>query len=75
MGLRSQADHSEVGAAIKTLEGPIRNSPVVLGGVATTPDNANDMIARGYRAIVLGLDWSLLQQGIASAIPGHWQQG
>ena len=44
--VRGQTDHPEVGAAIKMLEGPIRNSPVVLGGVATTPDYANDMIAR-----------------------------
>jgi 4-hydroxy-2-oxoheptanedioate aldolase len=70
MGLRGQADHPEVGATVKMLEGPIRNSPVVLGGVATTPDYANDMIARGYRALVLGFDWSLLQRGIASAIQG-----
>jgi hypothetical protein len=26
------------------------------------------MIARGYRAIVLGFDWSLLQQGITAAL-------
>jgi 4-hydroxy-2-oxoheptanedioate aldolase len=52
------------------LEEPIRNSPVILGGVATTPDIADDMIARGYRALVLGFDWSLLQRGIASAIQG-----
>jgi 4-hydroxy-2-oxoheptanedioate aldolase len=70
MGLSRQTDHPEVGAAIKMLEGPIRNSPVVLGGVATTPDYANDMIARGYRALVLGFDWCLLQRGIASAIQG-----
>lgn len=68
MGLRGQTDHPEVAAAIKVLEEPIRKSPVVLGGVATTPDIADDMIARGYRALVLGFDWSLLQRGIASAI-------
>jgi 4-hydroxy-2-oxoheptanedioate aldolase len=47
-----------------------RNSPVILGGVATTPEQANAMIARGYRALVVGFDWSLLQRGIASAIEG-----
>jgi len=31
---------------------------------------ANEMIARGYRALVVGFDWSLLQRGIASAITG-----
>jgi 4-hydroxy-2-oxoheptanedioate aldolase len=70
MGLRGETDHPDVAAAIRMLEEPIRNSPVILGGVATTPDIADDMIARGYRALVLGFDWSLLQRGIASAIQG-----
>ena len=70
MGLTGQIDHPDVTAATATLEGSIRNSPVILGGVATTPDQANAMIARGYRALVVGFDWSLLQRGIASAIHG-----
>jgi 4-hydroxy-2-oxoheptanedioate aldolase len=70
MGLRGAIDHPDVTAAIATLEDAIRNSPVILGGVATTPDRANEMIARGYRALVVGFDWSLLQRGIASAIQG-----
>lgn len=68
MGLKGHVDHPEVAAAITTLEESIRNSPVILGGVATTPDRANEMIARGYRALVVGSDWSLLQRGIMSAI-------
>ena len=44
--------------------------PVILGGVATTPEQARQMIARGYRALVVGFDWSLLQRGIAAAIEG-----
>jgi 4-hydroxy-2-oxoheptanedioate aldolase len=70
MGLRGRLDHPEVAAAIKTLEEPIRNSSVILGGVATTPDQAKELIARGYRALVLGFDRSLLQRGIASAMAG-----
>jgi 4-hydroxy-2-oxoheptanedioate aldolase len=70
MGLRGRVDHPDVQAAMKTLEEPIRNSPVILGGVATTPEQANAMIARGYRALVVGFDWSLLHRGIASAIEG-----
>lgn len=31
-------------------------------------DQANAMIARGYKALVVGFDWSLLQRGIAGAI-------
>lgn len=75
MGLRGQTDHPEVVAAMKTLEESIRNSPVILGGVATTPDQANEMIARGYRALVVGFDWSLLQRGIKSAIEGVGRKG
>jgi 4-hydroxy-2-oxoheptanedioate aldolase len=70
MGLRGEVDRPEVLAVINTLEKSIRNSPVILGGVATTPDQANDMIERGYRALVVGFDWSLLQRGIMSAIQG-----
>jgi len=70
MGLGGQVDHPEVAAAIKRLEEPIRNRPVILGGVATTPDIADDMIERGYRALVLGFDWSLLQRGITSVVQG-----
>jgi 4-hydroxy-2-oxoheptanedioate aldolase len=70
MGLRGEVDHPEVVAAITTLEESIRNSPVILGGVATTPDRANEMIARGYKALVIGFDWSLLQRGIMSVVQG-----
>jgi 4-hydroxy-2-oxoheptanedioate aldolase len=70
MGLRGRADHADVQAAMKTLEEAILASPVILGGVAHTPEQANMMIARGYRALVVGLDWSLLQRGITAAIDG-----
>ena len=52
------------------LEETIRRSPVVLGGVAPLPEQANAMIARGYRALVVGFDWSLLQRGTAAAVSG-----
>jgi hypothetical protein len=70
MGFKGRPDAPEVQAAIAVLEAAIVNSPVVLGGVAPTADAANSMIARGYRALVLGFDWSLLQRGIASALNG-----
>ncbi len=70
MGHRGRADHAEVQAAAARLEGAIRDSSVVLGGVAPVPDQANAMIARGYRALVVGFDWSLLQRGAAAAING-----
>ena len=70
MGLKGETEHPEVLAAITALEESIRDSPVILGGVATTPDRANEMIARGYQALVVGFDWSLLQRGIMSAVQG-----
>ena len=68
-------------SAFRTIRGGISNIRCLMsyatpsdaklpGGVATTPDNANDMIVRGYRALVLGFDWSLLRRGIAFAIQG-----
>jgi len=68
MGLKGKADDPAVVTAISKLESIVLQSPVHLGGVAHTADQANAMIARGYKALVMGFDWSLLQRGIASAI-------
>ena len=70
MGLKGRADHPDVQAVMQKLEQVIRDSPVVLGGVAPTPEQANAMIQRGYKALVVGFDWSLLHKGIAAAIEG-----
>ena len=70
MGRKRRTEHPDVQPAMMTLEAAIRPSPVVLGGVAPTPEQANAMIGRGYRALVVGFDWSLLQRGIAAAIAG-----
>ena len=67
MGLKGRSDHPDVQAAMQTLEEAIRPSPVVLGGVATTPAQIAAMTSRGYRALVVGFDWSLLQRGILAA--------
>ena len=70
MGLKGDRDHPSVHDAIGRLEAAVLRSPVVLGGVAPTVDQANAMIQRGYRALVIGFDWSLLQGGISVAIDG-----
>ena len=70
MGHRGRAEHPEVQAAMLRFEAAIRPSPVALGGVAPTPEQANALVARGYRALVVGFDWSLLQRGCAAAIEG-----
>jgi 4-hydroxy-2-oxoheptanedioate aldolase len=68
MGLKVGAP--EVQQVIDELERAIAKSPVMLGGVARSAEMANAMIARGYRALVLGFDWSFLQRGVASALEG-----
>ena len=70
MGLRGRSDHPDVQSAIARIEGSVLDSGVVVGGVATTADRARAMIDKGYRALVIGFDWSLLQRGIASALDG-----
>lgn len=68
MGLNAQVDHPDVLAVIREAETPIQRSAVVLGGVATTPEKVMDMTARGYRALIIGFDWMLLERGIASIV-------
>ena len=70
MGHRGRADHPEVQDVALRFEEAIQGSTVVLGGVAPTAEQANAMIERGYRALVVGFDWSLLQRGIAGAVSG-----
>jgi 4-hydroxy-2-oxoheptanedioate aldolase len=38
--------------------------------VARTPEQANQMIERGYVGLALGFDWSLFQRGIAASFEG-----
>lgn len=67
---RGQPDDPEVVALMQRAEQGILNSGVPIGGVARTADEANAMIARGYLALALGFDWSLLQRGIAASFAG-----
>jgi 4-hydroxy-2-oxoheptanedioate aldolase len=63
-----QFDHPGVKAAIAEAEAGILRSKVPLGGVARTPDQAKRMLDRGYRALVLGFDWLLLQRAVAGFV-------
>src|SRR5262249_34508363 len=64
-----EPDHSEVLAARAAAEeAGILRSKVLLGGVARLVDQAKRMVERGYRVLVLGFDWSLLQRGAAAAL-------
>lgn len=68
MGHHGRADHPAVQAVAQQLEAAVRSSPVALGGVAPAPEQANAMIARGYQALIVGFDWSLLQRGVAAVL-------
>jgi 4-hydroxy-2-oxoheptanedioate aldolase len=70
MGLHGRSEHPDVQSAIARIEQAVQGSPVVLGGVATNADQARAMIDRGYRALMIGFDWSLLQRGIATTLEG-----
>jgi 4-hydroxy-2-oxoheptanedioate aldolase len=61
-GIPGQFDHPKFKAAVAEAEAGILRSKVPLGGVARTPDQAKQMLDRGYRALTLGLDWMLLHQ-------------
>lgn len=63
-------DDPEVLALMARAEAGILNSGVPIGGVARTTDHANAMIDRGYLALALGFDWSLLSGGIAARFEG-----
>ncbi len=70
MGLKGRPDHPDVQAAMAAMEAPVLESPVILGGVALSSEQANAMTARGYRALALGFDWSLFQKGFSSVLDG-----
>jgi 4-hydroxy-2-oxoheptanedioate aldolase len=67
---RGQVDDPEVLALMARAEAGILKSGVPIGGVARTPQQANQMIERGYLALALGFDWSLFARGIAASFEG-----
>ena len=70
MGYANQRDHPEVVRAIAAAEEVILRSGVPLAGVAPTPEAARSLIARGYRGLVVGYDFMVLQRAVAGLIEG-----
>ncbi len=68
LGHRGRVDHPQVREAAARMERAARATPVALGGAAGSAEEANAMIARGYRLLSLGFDWALLQRGIQGAL-------
>jgi 4-hydroxy-2-oxoheptanedioate aldolase len=67
---RGRPDDPDVLALIARAEAGILKSGVPIGGVARTPEQANQMIERGYVGLALGFDWSLFARGIAASFDG-----
>ncbi|MFQ5829277.1 MAG: HpcH/HpaI aldolase/citrate lyase family protein [Candidatus Methylomirabilia bacterium] len=70
LGHPGQTDHPEVRAAIAKAEAGILRSKAALGGLALSPEQANDMVRRGYRFLALGYDALLLERAAGAALQG-----
>jgi len=68
LGLAGQYEHPSFLQAVEMAEKAILRSRVALGGVARTPEQARQMLQRGYRALVIGFDWMLLQRSAVEFI-------
>lgn len=68
LGIPGQFEHPLFRQAVADAEAGILRSASALGGVARTPEQARQMLERGYRAIVFGFDWMLLQQSASRFI-------
>lgn len=62
LGIAGQFEHPTFLQAVETAETAILRSKVSPGGVARIPEQARQMMQRGYKALAIGLDWSLLQR-------------
>src|ERR1700759_1181017 len=70
IGKRGTPGDPEVLELMARADAGILKSGVPIGGVARTPEQANQMIERGYVALALGFDWSLFARGIAASFEG-----
>lgn len=68
LGIPGQVDHPDQQAAIARAEEKIRESGLILGGLALSIEAANDMIARGYRLLLIGFDTGLIGGAVTSAL-------
>ena len=61
LGVAGQFDHPRMREVVARAEATIlARKQVTLGGIAFSADDARDMIARGYRFVVLGSDAGLI---------------
>ena len=68
LGVAGQYENPAFLQAVEVAEKAILRSKVALGGVARTPEQARQMLHRGYKALVFGFDWMLLQRSAVEFI-------
>ena len=68
LGRPGDLQHPAVAAAIAEAERTILASPVALGGLALSAEDAAAKAARGYRVLILGIDVFLIQQQVAALL-------
>ena len=70
VGYPGQRDHPEVLKVIAEIERKVLASNVALGGVAFSPEVANEKVRNGYRMVFLGADVTFLQRAVSAALDG-----
>ena len=68
LGIPGQVDHPDQRAAVARAEEKILESGLILGGLALSIEAANDMIARGYRLLLIGVDIGLIGGAVTAAL-------
>ena len=68
LGIPGQVDHPDHRAAVARAEEKVRESGLILGGLALSIESANDMIGRGYRLLLIGVDTSLVGGAVGAAL-------
>jgi 4-hydroxy-2-oxoheptanedioate aldolase len=75
LGHLGELGHPEVTAAISQAEAKILASSAALGGLAQGLEDARAKLARGYRAVLLGIDVFLLQGLVGGLLEGLRGEG
>ena len=71
LGFATQFDHPRVREVVAMAEAKIlKHRKVALGGLAASADDAREMIARGYRFVVLGSDAALISGAAKGIVQG-----
>jgi 4-hydroxy-2-oxoheptanedioate aldolase len=70
LGIEGRFDEPRFIEAVATVERAVVGAGVALCGVALTPERAQDLAARGYRALLRGIDVFMLADAVAALRAG-----